>query len=75
MDQTGAMGVESGEMLFGTIAFVGLKTILRKLQVELVHLEVAINFGNDGGGGDRKTFLITFDNTQNPLSGFAGHPL
>lgn len=55
------MGFESIKMDFCAIAFVGDKTILRILTVERVHLSVAIDFGNDGGGSNAETFRVAFD--------------
>ena len=62
MDRTWSVLMESGQMMRSAIAFVTIKAVLRILSMIIIHNSVAGDFGDNGGGSNRETLLVAFDN-------------
>ena len=54
---------DGSAVLRGAVAFVAGEAVLRELGVELAHEAVAIDLGDDGGGGDGDGKRVAVDDT------------
>jgi hypothetical protein len=61
MDPAGAVGREFVKMLFGAVAFMREKIIVRISSMVLGHQAIPRHFRHDGGGGDGYTQRIALD--------------
>ncbi len=52
MEGAGAVLAEGAAVLWRGVALMGGEPVLRVESVQLAHERIAVNFGNDGGGGD-----------------------